>query len=470
MARSIWICHSDTAMPKRIPENELTAIIETVIRLSGVASIEEIAGALTQPMPRRTLQRRIALLVAQKRILPEGDGSGRRYRLPVTEEKAAKPGRVKDALVFSAEAEAVRDIVALPISKRQPVGYDRAFLDRYRPNESFYLSPEIREHLLSLGAVAGERLPPGTYVRQIFNRLLIDLSWNSSRLEGNTYSLLETERLLELGENADGKDAHEAQMILNHKSAIELLVEATSEIGLNRYTICNLHALLSENLLADSQACGRVRAKAVGITGTVFQPMQVPQMIDECFEQVLHTADAVEDAFEKAFFVMVHLPYLQPFEDVNKRVSRLAANIPLIRANLCPLSFVDVPEQDYTHGILGVYELTRVELLRDVFVWAYERSCARYSAVRQSLGEPDPFRLRYRQELFDIVAAVVRGRLDKKAAGLLIQRLASEKAREGDCRRLIEVAETELMALHEGNVARYRLRPSEYLAWHESWR
>jgi hypothetical protein len=377
---------------------------------------------------------------------------------------------MKRALTFSPEAEDVRNLVALPMSKRQPVGYDRTFLERYRPNESFYLSAKIRAHLATLGAVSGESLPPGTYVRQVFNRLLIDLSWNSSRLEGNTYSLLETERLLEFGENAEGRDALEAQMILNHKSAIELLVDASAEIGFNRYTICNLHALLSENLLADPQACGRIRSKAVGITGTVFQPLQGPQVIDECFEQVLHTADAVEDVFEKAFFVMVHLPYLQPFEDVNKRVSRLAANIPLIRANFCPLSFVDVPERDYTHGILGVYELTRVELLRDVFIWAYERSCARYSAVRQSLGEPDPFRLRYRHELVDIVAAVVRGRLDKKAAGALIQRLASEKAAEGDVRRLIEVAETELMALHEGNVARYRLRPSEYQAWHLNWR
>jgi hypothetical protein len=193
-------------------------------------------------------------------------------------------------------------------------------------------------------------------------------------------------------------------------------------------------------------------------------------LINECFEQVLHTADAVEDVFEKAFFAMVHLPYLQPFEDVNKRVSRLAANISLIRANFCPLSFVDVPEQDYTQGILGVYELTRVELLRDVFIWAYERSCARYSAVRQSLGEPDPFRLRYRQELMDMVATVVRGRFDKKTAGAWISRFVCEKAKETDRSRLVEVAETELMALHEGNVARYRLRPSEYQGWRTNWR
>ena len=96
---------------------------------------------------------------------------------------------------------------------------------------------------------------------------------------------------------------------------------------------------------------------------------------------------------------MVHLPYLQPFDDVNKRTSRLSANIPLIRENLSPLSFVDVPEQAYIDGLLGVYELNQIELLRDVFVWAYERSCARYSAVRQPLGEPDKFRLRYRDRI-----------------------------------------------------------------------
>ena len=457
-------------MPKRIPEKELEAVLQAVARFPVSVSIDQLTGSFEHAIPRRTLQRRVALLVSERRLSAEGMGRGRRYRLPTTPNEAQTRVGVPGALMYSPEADGIRAVVSSPISSRKPVGYNRTFLDRYRPNESFYLSPEIRAHLSSLGAVPGESLPPGTYVHQVFSRLLIDLSWNSSRLEGNTYSLLETERLLEFGENAEGRDAREAQMILNHKAAIELLADTSAEIGFNRYTICNLHALLSENLLPDPQACGRIRRKGVGITGTVFQPLQVPQLINECFEQVLHTADAVEDVFEKAFFVMVHLPYLQPFEDVNKRVSRLAANISLIRANFCPLSFVDVPEQDYTHGILGVYELTRVELLRDVFIWAYERSCARYSAVRQSLREPDPFRLRYRQELMDMVATVVRERLDKKMAGGWISRFVSEHAKAEDRSRLVEVAETELMALHEGNVARYRLLPSEYQSWRRNWR
>ena len=208
----------------------------------------------------------------------------------------------------------------------------------------------------------------------------------------------------------------------------------------------------------------------VAIAGTVYQPLAIPQLIDECFEQILDTATAIADPFEQAFFAMVHLPYFQPFEGVNKRVSRLAANIPLIRQNLCPLSFVDVPERAYIDGILGVYELNRVELLRDVFVWAYERSCARYSAVRQSLGEPDPFRLRYRQKVGEIVVEVVRKRMDRKSAGALIQQRTIDGVPQADRARFAEVVETELMSLHEGNIARYRLRPSEYQAWRESWR
>ncbi len=456
-------------MPKKVQERELESVIRAVRGFRQGATLDDVRNALGAPPPRRTLQRRLSILVTQKRLLPVGNGSARRYRVP---DQESKPGNRVDhsgSLPLTPEAEAVRRLVTGSIQQRRPVGYDRAFLDNYRPNDSFYLPPETRAHLAILGAAPTERLPPGTYLRHVFNRLLIDLSWNSSRLEGNTYSLLETEQLLEFGRNAEGKDLREAQMILNHKAAIELLVDASTEIGINRFTVCNLHALLAQNLL-DPQACGRIRSKAVGITGTVFHPLEGPQVIAECFDQVLQTASAIDDIFEQAFFVMVHLPYLQPFEDVNKRVSRLAANIPLVRANACPLSFTDVPQADYTHGILGIYELRRVELLRDVFVWAYERSCARYSAVRQSLGEPDPFRLHYRQLLHDAIAAVVREGLDRQAAVRHIRHYATENVPAEDRGRFVEIIETELMALHEGNIARYHLRPSEYHAWHHTWR
>ena len=119
-----------------------------------------------------------------------------------------------------------------------------------------------------------------------------------------------------------------------------------------------------------------MRHIAVGIEKSTFHPLEVPQIIEECFNQLLATAAAIEDPFEQAFFAMVQLPYLQPFDDVNKRVSRIAANIPFIKRNLSPLSFTDVPRSTYTDAILGVHELNKVDLLKDVFIWAYERSAA----------------------------------------------------------------------------------------------
>ena len=134
-------------------------------------------------------------------------------------------------------------------------------------------------------------------------------------------------------------------MIVNHKDAIEFLVSEAQEIGFNRYTILNLHGILAQNLLPDPGAPGRLRRMAVGIEKSTFHPLELPQLIEECFSQLLDTAAAIKDPFEQALFAMVQLPYLQPFDDVNKRVSRLSANIPFIKRNLSPLSFIDVPRR-----------------------------------------------------------------------------------------------------------------------------
>jgi Fic/DOC family len=252
-------------------------------------------------------------------------------------------------------------------------------------------------------------------------------------------------------------------MILNHKAAIEMLVEGVAQVRFDRYTICNLHALLAENLLADASAAGRVRRIDVAISGTVYQPLGIPQRLEELFDRLLATVAAIADPFEQAFFVMVQLPYLQPFEDVNKRVARIAGNIPFIKHNLAPLSFVDVPERDYVDGLLGVYELNRIELARDVFVWAYERSCQRYTVARDSLPQPDPLRLRTRDQLTEVVNAIVRDdRLPDDAA---VRELAAPLVDPADLDDFVAMAIHELHGLHEGNLARYRLRPSEFQRW-----
>lgn len=464
-------------MGRFVPDLAYGAVVEVIDRFPGGVAIEQIEANLAEPPNRRTLQRWLNDLIKQGRVHREGKGRAVKYRpgklVSLTAQitaSATVTAQIEILIPLSPEAKEIERLVRQPLGLRKPIGYNRAFLDGYRPNETFYLAPHIRDELLLQGQAVSTNEPAGTYARQLANRLLIDLSWNSSRLEGNTYSLLETERLISAGEAAMGKNALEAQMILNHKGAIEFLIDSADEIGFNRYTVLNLHALLSDNLLEDPTASGRLRTIAVGIGQATFLPLEGPQRIEECFDQVLDTAAAIRDPFEQAFFVMVHLPYLQPFEDVNKRVSRLAANIPLIQRNLCPLSFVDVSQATYVNAMLGIYELNRIELLRDVFIWAYQRSCARYSAVRQSLGEPDPFRMKYRQHIVEVVAEVVRQKLTKPQAVSAIRRFAQEKIGAGDQARFIEVVENQLLSLHEGNIARYRLRSSEFRSWHECWR
>ncbi|MFT4176981.1 MAG: Fic family protein [Luteolibacter sp.] len=483
-------------MPYQIPASEFDQLTQIIASRSNGASVKELLLTPEVELPKRTLQRRLEQLVSEGKLRPEGEGRARRYRAipqygvsqpfpvryPVEDWRLSdseEPLRLMEDVVspsyqkadwLSPDGRAIRDAVNRPLFDRIPVPYKHEFLDAYRPNETFYLPEYLQEELGELGQVGFNDLPAGTYVRQVLNRLLIDLSWNSSRLEGNTYSILETQRLVEFGESAEGRAVEEAQMILNHKAAIEMLVEDAAEIDFNHYTICNLHALLADGLLPDPSACGRVRSRPVGIGGTVFHPLNVPQQLEERFSKILEKARQIRDPFEQAFFVMVHLPYLQPFEDVNKRVSRLATNIPLIRQNLCPLSFVDVDRKDYIGGLLGVYELNRVEYLRDVFVQAYRRSCGRYSAVRQVLGDPDPFRLRHRALLGRLVREVVVGKMDKRVAAKWIARESVAHIGESERPRFIELVETELTSLHSGNIARYRLRPSEFDVWIEGWR
>jgi hypothetical protein len=460
-------------MARPQPEEELQAI-ETAVRARPGATSAEVAAMLGEQVARRTLQHRLKRLVDEGRLVREGERRWARYRVPGAPAAPAQEAVSDEAAVpLSPEGWEITAYLRQPLAARAPVGYNREFLSAYRPGETFYLPEGARGRLAEIGArpVSGQE-PAGTYARQILSRLLIDLSWNSSRLEGNTYSLLDTKRLIEFGQEAEGRDRLEAQMILNHKDAVEFLVGNAAEIGFNRYTILNLHGILANNLLADERAAGRLRHIGVVIDGSVYHPPGTPQLVEECFDQLLATAEAITDPFEQSLFVMVHLPYLQPFDDVNKRVSRMAANIPFIKANLSPLSFTDLPRGMYTHAILGVYELNRVELLRDVFIWTYERSAARYAAVRQSLGEPDPFRLRHRDALRAVVAEVVRGRMGRQTAAAHIaswSAAAAARVEEGDRTAFRDVAEAELLGLHEGNFARYALRPGEFARWQEVW-
>lgn len=412
-------------------------------------------------LARRSVQRWLAQLVDEGRIAPIGEGRGRRYLATGTHivDGDAFPAHIP----LSVDSRDILAYINQPLSARKPVGYERDFLLAYKPNKTHYLSAALRRQLHRMGNTVDIAAPAGTYSRAILNRLLIDLSWASSHLEGNTYSRLDTVELIENGHAAKGKAALETQMILNHKTAIELLVENAGEANLNRYLLMNLHSSLSENLLSNPADEGRIRQHAVDIGLSVFRPLSAPQQIDELLNVVLAKVNKITDPFEQSFFVMVHLPYLQPFADINKRTSRLAANLPLFRANLCPLTFLDVPEQAYSRATIGVYEMTRVELLRDLYVWAYERSTQEYLAIKQNLAEPDPLRLAYRELIKQVMQSVVKQ--PKKDPLMLVDAIITKEVKKENRDNVRALILDELRRLHEGVLARYGLRPSEFQAW-----
>jgi Fic family protein len=290
---------------------------------------------------------------------------------------------------------------------------------------------------------------------------LIDLSWSSSRLEGNTYSLLATEELFKSG---DPPMDWEGVMLLNHKRAIEFLVDAVPSYGLSDIVTRNLHSLLMQDLLSDAAGLGAIRTKVVNISATTYVPSQVPQLLEEMLSQIVAKAQLVKSPAEAAFFLWVNLAYLQPFEDGNKRTSRLAANIPLMLYNCAPLAFLDVDPHDYAKAMIGVYELLDVTLAIELFAWTYRRSIRKYKVILEAMGSPDPFRVRHREHLSEAVQHVVRNglRLEQAVADLGLP--AEAVGQFGETLK----AELEMLTAH--NCARYRLTVGEVQAWIERGR
>ena len=442
--------------------NPEQALLHTLTTASTALTLTELLQRHPD-IARRTAQRWLSQWLQAGKLTSHKDGRNIRYQVLAA---FTPQGDFPAHIPLSADSRDILAYINQPVLARKPIGYQRDFLDSYQPNRSAYLPEPLRRQLHKMGSTGASTRPAGTYGRAILNRLLIDLSWASSHLEGNTYSRLDTRALIEQGTVAAGKAQTETQMILNHKAAIELLIDNISTAGFNRYTVMNLHSALSENLLPNPADEGRLRQHLVEISQSTYRPLDVPPQIIIQFDTLLEKANQISDPFEQAFFVMVHLPYLQPFADVNKRTSRLAANLPLLQHNLCPLTFLGVPEAAYSQAILGVYEMTRVELLRDVFVWAYERSTQEYTALKQNLAEPDPLRLRYRELIKRVIREVV---LTPNTESLdMIRQAVAQIVDLTEREEVQALLIDELRRLHEGVLARYGLRPSEWERWSDA--
>ena len=205
--------------------------------------------------------------------------------------------------------------------------------------------------------------------------LAIDLSWKSGEIEGNTYTLLETEVLIKYQELAKGKKQEDAIMLLNHKAALDFIISEPDY--LNPMTISrieDIHALLIENLGVDKN----IRLRGVGVSGTDYKPLSIQQQIVEAMQQMCDLVNARDNVFEKALLLLVLISYIQPFDDGNKRTARIVSNAILLENGSCPLSFRSVTASDYKKAMLLFYEQNNLTEFKKVFMSQYEYAVNKY--------------------------------------------------------------------------------------------
>ena len=201
--------------------------------------------------------------------------------------------------------------------------------------------------------------------RKEMERLGVDLSWKSSQIEGNTYSLLETERLLKDKQTASGKTKEEAIMLLNHKDALDFVLDAPDYLKeLSVHRIEDLHSILTKELEVDRN----IRHRRVGITGTNYRPLDNEFQIREALEDTCTLVNGKDNVFEKALLTLVLLSYIQAFVDGNKRTARITSNAILIANGYCPISFRTVDSIDYKKAMLMFYEQNNIAAFKKIFI------------------------------------------------------------------------------------------------------
>lgn len=448
-------------MVKNALYQEILAIVASTSVGPGVGA-GVITGKLTQSRP--TVNRALVHLVEQGKLVRQGGGRSVVYRLASGFEQGDEspdlgtPVRVEgnQALAWSAKSQELQEHLSLSLGARAPVTYQRSFVDSYQPNISSLLPPELAKALYDRGK-SKKNLPAGTYARKVLEQLLIDLSWSSSRLEGNKKSLLDTRDLFEKGHS--GPMDFDTAMLLNHKDAIEFLVDVVPKEGMTVSVVRNLQSILMRDLLADSSDLGKIRNRIVHIEGTVYIPNQMPVFLEEMLELIVEKGRSINNPIESAFFFWLNLAYLQPFVDGNKRTSRLACNMPLLLANCAPMSFLNVEQSDYALAMLGVYERLDTSIAVDLFEHTYNRSIQTYAVVQDSMQAPSPLRIRYREQITDVVTQVVYFGATLQQAGVPDSVDAQDKT------EFLAMVGTDLQQLELFNCARFRLPSGKTKEW-----
>jgi len=412
--------------------------------------------ALGHTFKERTLRRLLSeLRDVDKLVEQQGKGRSTRYRAILNSTNN----------IFGTKASLVIQAIRQPIYERTPVSYNKAWVDSYIPNKTFYFN----EQQLNNMAIKGHRESTeiievaGTYSKKILNRLLIDLSYNSSRLEGNTYSLMDTEKLLIDGIRPTDKLDEDRVMLLNHKDAIEYLVRNAARFEFTTNEIQTLHYLLSDGLL-NAEHMGKIRNEGVRIGLSTYSPLEDKLRLTSYLNEILVKASQITNPYEQSLFLLIHIAYLQPFMDVNKRTARLGANIPLIKQNKVPLSFNELNKEDYISAMLAVYELNNVSAMVDLYYSSYLRTCQAYDATVESVGF-DPIRVKYRLQRRALVTLIILEKLtgfDKKSS---IAEVCNKDILNNEHSQFITSVEDDLRELTVHTIAGLGISQLEFEQW-----
>lgn len=327
------------------------------------SSREEIAIGIRFEGSDATLKRLIASLVAEGCLLVEGRGRATRYRLS-PQAHLLMPLNLDTYFTQDIDDRQVQTIFNFDLIREQLPNVELFTAEEQSRLNS--LQAEFREHV---GAMTENEY------RKEMERLGIDLSWKSSQIEGNTYSLLETERLLRESRIAEGKTREEAVMLLNHKDALRFVLnnpDYLQQLSINH--IEDIHQLLTKDLAVDKG----IRRRRVGVTGTNYRPLDNEFQIREALRDTCELINGKANVFEKALLVLLLLSYIQAFADGNKRTARITSNAILIANGYCPLSFRTVDSIDYKKAMLVFYEQNNLYAFKQIFIQQFEFAVKEY--------------------------------------------------------------------------------------------
>ncbi len=244
-------------------------------------------------------------------------------------------------------------------------------------NKAELFTEDERKHLNALHDKYIKNIAPlssSEYTKEL-EILAIDLSWKSGEIEGNTYTLLETEVLIKYKELAEGKKRDDAIMLLNHKDALDFIIAEPDYLKpLTIRGIEDIHSLLIKNLGVERN----IRRRGVGVGGTEYKPLNAEIQIVEVMQQMCDLINEIDNIFEKVLLLLVLLSYIQPFNDGNKRTARIISNAILMENGYCPLSYRSVKASDYKKATLLFYEQNNITEFKKIFMDQYEYAVNKY--------------------------------------------------------------------------------------------